>query len=104
MTHPKANSENGEKKVSFHFNGKELFARRGVSIAAALIDNDERITRTTRINQQPRGIFCGIGICFDCLITVDGLSDQRACLTEITQGMQVETEKGFGIYVAEDLP
>ncbi len=90
--------------ITFFFDGKELLANRGESIAAALISNGERITRVTRIHAQPRGVFCGIGICFDCLVVVDGINNQRACLIQVNQGMQVETQHGVGEYLREGHP
>ena len=45
----------------------------------------------TRHHGRPRGLFCGIGICFDCLITVDGVPNQRACLVPVRPGMRLET-------------
>ena len=90
--------------ITFFFDGKELLANQGESIAAALISNDERITRVTRIHAQPRGVFCGIGICFDCLVVVDGINNQRACLIQVNQGMQVETQHGVGEYLREGHP
>ena len=46
--------------------------------------------RSTRKGARPRGLFCGIGVCFDCLLTVDGEANQRACLVEVRDGMQIE--------------
>ena len=78
--------------ITFTFNGIELFARAGQSVSAALLTNDERITRYTRINGAPRGIFCGIGICFDCLLIIDGHPNQRGCITVVQSGMTVELQ------------
>lgn len=89
--------------ITFYFDGNEMQANMGESVAAALISNNERITRTSRINGQPRGIFCGIGICFDCLIVIDGVNNQRACLIQVSQGMHVETQDGAGEYLGDDL-
>lgn len=71
--------------------GRPLTARPGQSVAAALTDAGVRSWRTTRHAGRPRGLFCGIGVCFDCLITVDGRPDQRACLTPAVPGMRLET-------------
>ena len=51
--------------VSFFFNGEKFTGAKGQSIAAALIANDQRELRRTRFGEEPRSIFCGIGICFD---------------------------------------
>ena len=80
--------------IAFTFNGEELTAREGQSVAAALIANEERITRRTRHKQKPRGLFCGIGVCFDCLITIDGQKNQRSCVTLLRPGMVIEVQDG----------
>jgi predicted molibdopterin-dependent oxidoreductase YjgC len=82
--------------VSFLFDGKEIAAEAGQSIGAALIAAGYRSWRTTRHGGAPRGIFCGIGICFDCLVVVNGRPNQRACLTEACDGDEVSTQEGTG--------
>lgn len=77
--------------ISFSFNGKEISCESGQSIAAALIASDYRELRKTRFGNEPRSIFCGIGICFDCIVVVDGVANQRSCLIEVAQGMNVES-------------
>jgi aerobic-type carbon monoxide dehydrogenase small subunit (CoxS/CutS family) len=79
------------KKISFTFNGKEFSCQQGQSIAAALISSDTRELRTTRFGNEVRSIFCGIGICYDCVVVVDGVANQRSCLIEAKQGMKVES-------------
>ena len=79
------------QKISFTFNGKEFSCEPGQSIAAALIAANHRELRITRFGDEPRSIFCGIGICFDCVVVVDGVSNQRSCLTEVKPGMKVES-------------
>jgi aerobic-type carbon monoxide dehydrogenase small subunit (CoxS/CutS family) len=78
-------------EISFTFNGEEFKSVPGQSIAAALIAADERELRTTRFGNEPRSIFCGIGICYDCVVVVDGVANQRSCLIEAKQGMKVES-------------
>ena len=80
--------------IAFTLDGVPLIATCGQSIAAAMINNSIRINRTTRIEGSPRGIFCGIGSCFDCLVVVDGIANQRACITEVQSGMKIETQHG----------
>ena len=75
----------------FTLDGRELSARPGQSVGAALTDAGVRSWRTTRRREKPRGLFCGIGVCFDCLIEVDGRPDQRACLTPVQPGMRLRT-------------
>jgi aerobic-type carbon monoxide dehydrogenase small subunit (CoxS/CutS family) len=63
-------------------------------VAAALLSADQRILRKTRFNNNERGVFCGIGVCFDCLVVIDGITNQRACLIEAKPGMKVQTQVG----------
>lgn len=62
----------------------------GVSVAAALINSGQLAWRQTRAGAA-RGMFCGIGVCFDCLVTVNGVRDLRACLIEVREGDRIET-------------
>lgn len=80
----------------FSFAGEEIAAQPGQSIGAALLAAGHRSWRTTRRQGAPRGLFCGIGICFDCLVTVNGRPNQLACLTEAGQGDEVEPQEGVG--------
>ncbi|MEY2876833.1 MAG: hypothetical protein RLZ24_260 [Actinomycetota bacterium] len=77
--------------ISFFFNGEKFNGTKGQSIAAALIAIGQRELRRTRFGEEPRSIFCGIGICFDCVVTIDGIANQRACLIEISSDMKVES-------------
>ncbi|MGV9776572.1 (2Fe-2S)-binding protein [Streptosporangium sp. NPDC003464] len=68
----------------------------GQTIGAALHGAGIRAWRTTRIGGRPRGLFCGIGVCFDCLVTVNGVPSLRACLTEARPGDLVSTRPDDG--------
>lgn len=83
-----------EESVTLYVNGvaHSVAAHRTVA-AALMLDVDKQSWRTTRFEGRPRGVFCGIGICFDCLVTVDDASTQRACLVQVEDGMQIRTEK-----------
>ena len=83
-------------QIQVLLNGRTIDAIEGQSVGALLLEQDERITRTTRFNGKPRGMFCGIGICFDCLITINGVTNQRACLTSVEDGMSIQTQHGSG--------
>ena len=77
--------------VSITLDGVPVQAYLGETIAGALLTNGRRAWRRTE-SGEPRGLFCGIGICFDCLVTVDGVSNVRACVTPVIEGMVIETE------------
>jgi len=82
-----------KREVRFTFNGQPFKGVEGQSISAALMATGVRELRKTRFDGEPRLIFCGIGICFDCVVTVDGVSNQRACLVEINDGAKIESQK-----------
>lgn len=77
--------------VKVTFDGREVEALPGETIAAALSAADIVAFRETR-RRAARGPFCGMGVCFDCLVTVDGKPSQRACLTKIEAGMDIRSE------------
>ncbi|MFF0204011.1 (2Fe-2S)-binding protein [Streptomyces sp. NPDC005017] len=78
------------------FDGRTLAALPGQSVAAVLWAAGVLAWRTTRTGGRPRGAFCGIGHCFDCLVTVDGRPNLRACLVPARPGDTVTTQEGHG--------
>ena len=92
----KAGVERGPR-LTFTFDGKRIAAYQGESIAAALMAAGHRALRLTPTKGEPRGVFCGMGVCFDCLVVVDGRLSTRACLTPAAEGMRVETQVGNGV-------
>jgi predicted molibdopterin-dependent oxidoreductase YjgC len=81
----------GRRTLSLVLDGVPIPAADGQTVAAALLAHGVRSWRTTRIEGRPRGLLCGIGVCFDCLVVVDGHANQRACLVEVVDGMRVDT-------------
>jgi predicted molibdopterin-dependent oxidoreductase YjgC len=81
---------------TFDFDGVPVPYAAGQSIGAALIAAGVLSWRTTREHARPRGIFCGIGICFDCLVVVDGRPNCRACIVTAQAGMTVRSQEGTG--------
>lgn len=73
------------------FDGRPVPTSAGESVGAALTNAGIRSWRSTRKAGRPRGLFCGIGICYDCLLTIDGQPNQRACLTPVAPGMRLES-------------
>lgn len=64
----------------------------GLSVAAVLLSNGEKVFRTTQTKGQGRGPFCMMGTCFDCLVEIDGTPNQQACMTEAVNGMVVNRQ------------
>jgi len=79
------------QNFNIEVNGQKIQARSGQTIAAALIKAGVQVFRHTPA-QAPRGIFCGMGVCFECVVTVNGIPDQRACMTLVQPGMKIETQ------------
>lgn len=75
----------------FTFDGRALTARQGQSLAAALTEAGQRALRQT-VRGGSRGMFCGMGMCQDCLVTVDGVPNRRACMTMAEPGQRVQTQ------------
>ena len=75
------------------FDGRPIPFREGQTIGAALTAAGVTSWRTTRGAGEPRGLFCGIGVCFDCLVVVNGLRDVRACQRRAVDGDRVEFQE-----------
>jgi predicted molibdopterin-dependent oxidoreductase YjgC len=88
-------------EITIFFDGKEIPAKKGEPIAAALLAAGVRVFRETAKRGYPRGIYCGIGRCTDCVMIVDGQPNVRTCVTEVKPGMRVEIQKGLGRWVDE---
>ncbi len=73
------------------FDGRKLLASRGQTIADVILNNNIFSCRKTRFN-QPRGVFCGMGVCFECRAIVDGRPNTRLCMTPATPGCMVSTQ------------
>ena len=77
-------------------NGILAPAHQGETVASVMLASGSRALRNTRKEGRPRGIFCGIGVCYDCLMVVDGRANVRACMTRAVPGMKVRTQQGIG--------
>ncbi len=89
---------------SFRFDGREVTAHPGETIAAALLAEGTRQLRTTRLGARPRRLFCAIGTCFDCLVRVDGGRPVRACLTPATPDAEVAAGEQANDTITEHSP
>lgn len=76
--------------------GIPMQAFEGETLASVMLANGTRVLRKTRMADEPRGLFCGIGVCYDCLVIVDGKANVRACMTKAVPGMNVYTQVGIG--------
>ncbi|MGO0576211.1 (2Fe-2S)-binding protein [Ornithinimicrobium panacihumi] len=83
-----------DTRPTFDLDGRAVPFVPGQTLGAALVAQGTLAWRTTRRDGRPRGIFCGIGVCFDCLVSVDGVPDQRACRVPAEEGQDVRTSQG----------
>ncbi len=79
------------KKISIVVNGREISAYEGESVHAALTAAGIRNFRISKTGES-RGFFCGMGICYECLVTIDNIPDQRACMTLVKDRMEIIVE------------
>jgi aerobic-type carbon monoxide dehydrogenase small subunit (CoxS/CutS family) len=82
--------------VLIEVDGQVIQAVAGEPIAAALLAAGKTVFRYTRKRHEPRGVFCAIGRCTDCMMVVDGVPNVRTCVTPVRAGMKIQTQHGLG--------
>ena len=80
-----------ESAISVSVDGRAVSVFAGETVAAVLLAEGIRVFRYTAKRGEPRGVFCGMGICYECLVTVDGVPNVRACVTTVKPGMAIKT-------------
>ena len=80
--------------VEVIINGVPFRAPTGCTAAAALLLAGAISNRTTPVTGAPRAPYCMMGVCFDCLVHIDGQPNRQACLVTVAEGMQVRTPQG----------
>jgi len=81
-------------RLTLTLDGNPVTAYDGETVATVLLAEGRIATRTTP-GGEPRGVFCGMGVCFDCLVVVDGIPNTRACMTKAREGMDVRRQDGL---------
>ena len=84
------------KKIDIFVDGKKITAYEGETIASALIAAGIRTLNYSSKEHHPRSIYCGIGLCYNCIMTVDGVPNIKTCQTIVKDGCIVQTQKGLG--------
>ena len=99
MTHPRSSREATDdvaaSSVAFSIDGALHRARAGTSVAAALVNAGVWTFRRS-VNGEVRGPLCGMGICHECRVTIDGVAHRRACLVPVAEGMSMRTTGDAG--------
>lgn len=83
-------------QLSIVLDGESVDAFEGETVAAVIVARDGLLTRTTP-SGQPRGVYCGMGVCFECLVTIDGAANSRACMTLVADGMKINRQVDAGV-------
>lgn len=96
--HPILQFQKG-KKLKFTFNGEEIEGFEGETIAAALHAAGVKVLGRSLFLHRPRGFYCAIGNCSSCLMTVNGKANVKTCVTDLEEGMIVETQEGKGVII-----
>jgi len=78
------------KQIVVEINGKDVHVAEGISVAAAILSTGQMAFRSS-ITGEPRGPICGMGICFECRVTIDGRPQCRSCQVPVRSGMMVAT-------------
>ena len=95
VDHPILGTLEQAETVTIYFDGTPIRARKGEPIAAALLSAVIASFRKTPKRHEPRGIFCAIGRCTDCMMIVNGKPNTRTCVTLVEDGMVVQTQNGL---------
>ena len=87
------NSIERKEKISISVNGNDVVAYRGEALLAALIASGYKYLKISPVEKEKRGGLCGMGVCFECLVTVNGKKNVRACMQEVQQGMEISIDE-----------
>ncbi len=80
--------------LSYTFDGRAMTGMLGETVAASLLRNGVVATRTTPVSGAPRAPYCMMGVCFECLVVIDGIGNRQGCLTPLEDGMTIESQRG----------
>jgi predicted molibdopterin-dependent oxidoreductase YjgC len=84
----------GGDPVRFAIDGRPATGRTGDTVTTALLAAGIETCRTTPVSGSPRGPYCLMGVCFECLVVIDGIGNRQGCLVPLREGMRVETQAG----------
>ena len=87
-------TERSRPALNVIIDGAPVAAQEGDSVAAAMLASGHAVARITAVSGVPRAPFCLIGACFECLVTIDGVGNRQACMTQVVPGMRIETGRG----------
>ncbi|MEN8130715.1 MAG: (2Fe-2S)-binding protein [Pseudomonadota bacterium] len=82
--------------VIVNIDGVDVKVPAGESVAAVVLVQGLGYCRTTPVSGAPRAPFCMMGVCFDCLMEIDGVPNRQACMVRVEQGMRISRQRGVG--------
>ena len=82
------------EELSFTIDGKKHSAPDGVTVAEAMLLAGLDHTRLSPVGRQPRAPYCMMGVCFECLVTIDGVTGRQGCMVRLKDGMQITRQMG----------
>lgn len=80
--------------LNFSFDDRPMTGRDGDTVAATLLANGVVVCRETPVSGAPRAPYCMMGVCFECLVVIDGVGNRQGCMTPLREGMRIETQHG----------
>ena len=90
----KRSDKDKRSTVQIFVDGVAVATREGDTVSAALLASGRDVRRATAVSGAARLPYCMMGVCFDCLVTIDGVGNRQGCLVPVAEGMQVEIQKG----------
>lgn len=79
--------------LTIEIDGSKAVVACGTTVAAAVLSHERNTPSLRRsVSGSARGPLCGMGICFECRVTINGIARQRACMVECDEGMRIQTD------------
>lgn len=91
---PVASEVRSTRTVSLTFNEQTFSVPAGISVAAALLMSGVNRFRATPVSESPRAPYCMMGVCFECLVEIDGVPNRQSCLIDVADGMRIHSQEG----------
>ena len=85
-------NNNQSELITIYFEGKALRVQKDLNVATALLEAGTSNFRETTIKNENRGPYCMMGVCFDCLINIDGMDNQQSCMVKVSDGMKINRQ------------
>jgi D-hydroxyproline dehydrogenase subunit gamma len=99
-SHDIASADTPDVSITIIVDDSPIAAARGQTVAAALMAAGISTFRRTRVHGKPRGVYCAMGVCFECVVQVEGRTE-RACMTPVQEGMRIALPQPFESKVSE---